>query len=243
MVHKLITYLLATVVINYIFTIGFYETDAFYMMVEFAYSCTTVQVWAFNPGINILIPNSYFVFFFLITQTQSFVLHIVLYDILRLFEVFRAIESILIANSKPNQRHFALCEQYAKWMAIIVRVPMITFPYLVGIITIPFMIKSYVSGSMRPCMFVYFIGIENYSSVLLIILHAYNYVMLWQVCLTVVCVDTLVFMTFLSLMFLSSHFEAEVSVFVDDSAGGELTSNDMKMRLRKIIFMHRNYVE
>lgn len=158
---------------------------------------------------------------------------------MKLGDVVRAIEPYFIANSKPSQRDFALCHRYAKWMKIVA--PGTVGFYVAIVFTI--MIESFMSGSMRPCLLVYFVGIREYSIVSMTLLHLYNYAMIILTIVTVSYVDTLVFLALLSIMLLSYHFQAEISEFNDDSKQKKLSPKEVEQRLNDIIMMHQEYAE
>lgn len=174
---------------------------------------------------------------------QGFVLHCALPDILNMIDVVRAVEPSFITNAQRNQRDFTLCDRYANWMQIAVKITSASYVSGGVIITIYFTVTNYLSGNGRPCIFLFLIGVDEYSTGLMILLQAYNFTLLLLVFMYVVPVDILSILAVMSVRFLSHRFEAEISELNRDLVGGNLTPLEMKQRLKEIILMHQRYVE
>lgn len=185
----------------------------------------------------------HFIAFCFRTLLQGLVFNIAMHDILKLVDVVDAIKPIFIANGKPSGRHFELCDRFANRLQIALKALLAIYSLLVCAVEIPFMVESYMSGSMRPCVLAYFIGMKEYSTKWIILLHAYNYVMIYFVTMFFVTVDMLVVSAFLSVIFLSVRFETEVTAFNKDLESGRSTPEEMKQRMKDIILMHREYDE
>lgn len=96
------------------------------------------------------------------------VIHFVLFDIIKLIDVVRAIEPIFVANAKPNKRHFALCDRYASYFQNGITAAIGLYGSALIILTIYFMVAN---NAMRPSVCLYFIGFYEGSTELLILLH------------------------------------------------------------------------
>lgn len=166
-----------------------------------------------------------------------------MHDVLMPIDIIRVIEAIFIANKEPNRKDFALCEQYANWLVLGVKATIGTYVWIVGIIAVSLMVGSYMSGSLRSCLFVYLIGIREYTTELIVLFHAYGYAVLTLVVINIIAGDVLVILTFLSVMFLSVRFEREVLDFNDDLERGDWTASKVRRRLKELVLMHREYKE
>lgn len=99
------------------------------------------------------------------------------------------------------------------------------------------------TGELKPCLFLYFPGVHNYSVITSILLAAYNYMM---VTLSFFCMapgDTLFFLIFVNLPMLRTIIQSRLKHLDDvlDDEKGSYERNEARKVLIEVLLMHQRY--
>jgi hypothetical protein len=162
-------------------------------------------------------------------------------DMQELLDVLFYINNIYHENLLPNKEYFNLCKRFGRLTKFVVLITFILYIAVGSICSLPTMIEYFLNGKIVPCVYLYFVGVQEYSREWLIMLNVYNYAMLINVVPILVAVDTIIFMTFANFRLMTMVIENEINDFQLDLEQNRLTNDKIRCEFVRIIELCKQY--
>lgn len=174
---------------------------------------------------------------------QTFLKYIFLWKAQPLLEVLHYAGTIYKENSKPHQRNYELCSQYAKLTQNILRASVGAYVLITTTVSIPTAIFYYSTGEKASILHLYYIGIKEYSNALMGLLNVHNLGIVIMANLCVMPPDALTFMTFANMSLISRIVAGVIKDFEENLQSGTFTTKEIKVQMVKMIQMNEHYVQ
>lgn len=158
-----------------------------------------------------------------------------------LLDVLFYINNIYHDNLLPNKKYSNLCKRFGRLTKFVVLITFILYIAVGSICSLPTMIEYFLNGNIVPCVYLYFVGVQEYSREGLIMLNVYNYAMLINVVPILVAVDTIIFMTFANFRLMTMLIESEINDFQLDLEQNRLTNDEIHCEFVRIIELCKKY--
>lgn len=126
---------------------------------------------------------------------------------------------------------------------MIVKCTILTYGLIVLAVATPSLLGYYLTGNLNPCVFAFFIGIDEYTNRLSNLLNGYNLFMLLHAGASNVAADSLILMTFVSFPLMSSIIESFVNELLQKLRDKEINMRSARNHLVQIILMNQKYFE
>lgn len=164
-------------------------------------------------------------------------------DLRALVKVTDCIRTIYKSNSNESDRDYELCHEYFKYNRWIMRmIPALYFGVII-FYQIPSIIEYFESGVVRPLSGIYWPMIDEHKWQHLVILDAYNLISTLIAVIALIANDLFLFVVFVHVPMISRIVIRELNELQSVLNGDYVSEREVKIRLIKIILMHRKYNE
>lgn len=126
--------------------------------------------------------------------------YLFLSDLQHLLPTIDFIEIIYRNNSNPGNKYYKLCTKFGRISEFTVKIGLSSFLVLLFAAVAIETMRSILTGQIHPCFWIYFPFVHEYSTTTVVILAAYNYIMVVVDALTISPGDLLYFLIFVNIL-------------------------------------------
>lgn len=126
---------------------------------------------------------------------------------------------------------------------MIVKCTILTYSLIIFAVAIPSLLGYYLTGHLSPCVFAFFIGVDEYTNRLSSLLNGYNLIMLLHAAASNMAADSLILMTFVSFPLMSNIIESFVNELLQKLRDKVINVKTARCHLVQIILMNQKYFE
>lgn len=160
----------------------------------------------------------------------------------QLVGVLAHVQQIYDENSAPSCKYFKYCTKFIRLSRVVLVGTCATYVLCSAIVVMPTLVEYWFTDRIIPCMYVYFVGVTEYSNNVIVLLSLYNYLMLAMMVCHLMAIDLFIYMTFANIPLFALIIEAEIKDLEMALECNSLNAQMIQNKVKNIIDLcHRKY--